>query len=281
MSHQDPSPPTPSLSPPIPSITIPTIDISPYTTPNHPDAHHPLAALAASLRAAARSPGFFQVTGHGVSPALRTRLLARLEAFFALPVGTKAALHRGRSPALRGWEAVGDQMLEPGVADRKEGFTIGAEEWGGLPDEEPGREARFLQGANQWPDEEVCPGFREVMMEYFEAVRGLSVVMFRLMALSLGLEENWFDEFVGSQDCERLDVHELPFSLFLSSSEFRRRLYTCALLSKNTAVAICRAHRYPPTTPDMAAKTRGIGAHTDFGALTLLLQDDGEPPIST
>lgn len=217
MSHQDPSPPTPSLSPTLPSspsITIPTIDISAYTTPDHPDAHRPLAApLAASLRAAARSPGFFQVTGHGVSPALRTRLLARLEAFFALPAGTKAALHRGRSPALRGWEAVGDQMLEPGVADRKEGFTIGAEEWGGRPDGEPGREARFLQGANQWPDEETCPGFREVMMEYFEAVRGLSVVMFRLMALSLGLEENWFDEFVGSRDCECLDVHELPCSL--------------------------------------------------------------------
>lgn len=48
------------------------------------------------------------------------------------------------------------------------------------------------------------------------------------------------------------------------------------LTTISTAVAICRAHRYPPTTKDMAAKTRGIGAHTDFGALTLLLQDDSE-----
>jgi len=39
---------------------------------------------------------------------------------------------------------------------------------------------------------------------------------------------------------------------------------------------MCRAHRYPPTTPEMAAKSRGIGAHTDFGALTLLLQDDSK-----
>ena len=39
---------------------------------------------------------------------------------------------------------------------------------------------------------------------------------------------------------------------------------------------MCRAHRYPPTTPEMANKSRGIGAHTDFGALTLLMQDDSE-----
>lgn len=43
---------------------------------------------------------------------------------------------------------------------------------------------------------------------------------------------------------------------------------------KLQAVALCRAHRYPPTTKEMAEKSRGIGAHTDFGALTLLLQDD-------
>lgn len=39
---------------------------------------------------------------------------------------------------------------------------------------------------------------------------------------------------------------------------------------------MCRAHRYPPTTEEMSQKSRGIGAHTDFGALTLLLQDKGE-----
>lgn len=41
------------------------------------------------------------------------------------------------------------------------------------------------------------------------------------------------------------------------------------------AITMCRAHRYPPTTPEMARRSRGIGAHTDYGALTLLMQDDG------
>jgi len=49
------------------------------------------------------------------------------------------------------------------------------------------------------------------------------------------------------------------------------------LMDISVAVTMCRAHRYPPVTPEMAANlSRGIGAHTDFGALTLLLQDDSE-----
>lgn len=242
------SPGEPSSSPPAPApaptttdsvaITIPIIDISPYLTPTTnlhapedapltlplPDHHH--HHLAQSLRAAARSPGFFQVTGHGalVPPGLRARLLARLEAFFALPAPAKAALHRHASPAMRGYEGVGDQVLEPGVLDRKEGFTIGAE-WDGDEGDQGG--ARFLQGRNQWPGEEVCPGFKETMMEYFEAVRGLSRVMFRLMALSLGLEERFFDEFVGSKDCKCR-----PSFLVHASCEAKRRRMGASRLSE-------------------------------------------------
>ncbi|CAN8099647.1 unnamed protein product [Discula destructiva] len=210
-------------------IAIPTISIASCLAPT-PDPSV-LARVAGQAHAAAQSPGFFQVTGHGVSPNLRSRVFQAVERFFALPDETKGALHRERSAAMRGYEAVGDQELEPGVKDRKEGFTFGSEYDG---------EAKFLHGKNQWPADDECPGFRSVMMEYFEAVRGLSVVVFRLMALGLGLEAGRFDDFVGSND----------------------------------SVAICRAHRYPHTTPEMAAKTRGIGAHTDFGALTLLLQDE-------
>jgi isopenicillin N synthase-like dioxygenase len=66
--------------------------------------------------------------------------------------------------------------------------------------------------------------------------------MFRLMALSLGLEETHFDYFASDPD----------------------------------GICLCRAHHYPPTPPDVAGRTRGVGAHTDFGALTLLLQDTGK-----
>ncbi|KAI1763141.1 hypothetical protein GGR53DRAFT_498691 [Hypoxylon sp. FL1150] len=120
--------------------------------------------------------------------------------------------------------------MEGDFQDQKEGFMIGPE----LP---PGR---FLQGPNLWPEEGDCPGFRSTMEEYFAAVRGLSVKMFRLLALSLRLDEHYFDAFVNSRD----------------------------------SISMCRAHRYPRANAETAKKSRGTGAHTDFGAMTLLLQDD-------
>lgn len=80
--------------------------------------------------------------------------------------------------------------------DSKEGFMIGPE-WGA----ENAKNARFLQGPNQWPAETDVIGLRAVMMEYFGEMQVLSKIMFRLIALGLGLEESYFDGFVGSEDC--------------------------------------------------------------------------------
>lgn len=170
-------------------LTIPVIDISGYLTGDASST----ASVVSALHSAAISPGFFQITGHGVTPELRARLLTTLKAFFALPADRKKRLHRGNSNSLRGYESVGEQRLEAAFADQKEGFMVGAE----LPDGK-----RFLQGPNQWPDEEECPEFRETFMEYFGELRKLSKLMFRLMALGLKLEETYFDGFVDSRDCE-------------------------------------------------------------------------------
>lgn len=208
-------------------LEIPTINIAGYLQHDEQET----IKIVEALRAACSNPGFFQVTGHQVSRSVRATLFTQLRQFFALPQGAKDALHRNNSPHLRGYETVGDEKMEHGFHDQKEGLMIGQE----LP---PGR---FLQGPNLWPLEEEAPGFRGAFMAYFEAVHELSKTMFRLMALTLDLDERCFDAFVDSRDSVRL----------------------------------CRAHRYPPTTtPEIAARSRGIGAHTDYGALTLLMQDD-------
>jgi len=227
-------------------IGIPVIDISGYIDGDKPQT----AKIAEAMKAACISPGFFQITGHRVPAALRQELLIKLSEFFSLPAEKKRALHRNQSVCPRGYESLGEQELEKNFADQKEGFMIGPE----LP------LGRFLQGPNQWPTEEDLPSFKDTFMRYFTTVLDLSKVLFRLMALSLNLNENFFDDFVASKDCK--------YEAHLSDN----------VLTVSKAITMCRAHRYPPATIETAQKSRGIGAHTDFGALTLLLQDQSSHP---
>lgn len=173
----------------VPSVTIPVIDISGYISGDLSRT----TKIVEELSAACRAPGFFQIIGHDVPAELRTRLFDKVAQFYALPSTTKSALHRGLSVnGARGYEAIGTEIMEGDFQDQKEGFMIGPE----LPS------GRFLQGPNLWPEESHCPAFRSTMEEYFAAMRSLSVKMFRLLALSLGLDdEYYFDAFVDSRDC--------------------------------------------------------------------------------
>jgi isopenicillin N synthase-like dioxygenase len=47
------------------------------------------------------------VVGHGIDPALRTRVLAEAARFFALPVAEKTKVSMKQSPCNRGYEAMG------------------------------------------------------------------------------------------------------------------------------------------------------------------------------
>ena len=93
----------------------------------------------------------------------------------------------------------------------------------------------FNAGANLWPADLPC--FRPVMVAYFAA---LSVVAARIMqglALSLDLPEDHFRAFT------------------------------------TEPAATLRLLHYPPSRPEVPDEL-GAGAHTDFGGLTLLLQDE-------
>jgi len=209
--------------------TLALIDVAPLRS-NDPQAR---AAVAAQIRAACVDNGFFVIRNHGVSEYLQQQLFTQAADLFALPDAEKRLLDKSLSAANRGYEALGNQQLQPGsLPDLKEGYYMGRDLAADHPQVLAGK---FNHGPNVWPTQ--LPQFRPLMESYLQQITELAELLMRGLALSLNLPENHFDDF----------CHE--------------PLTTLRLL------------HYPPQPVDAAANQRGAGAHTDFGGLTLLLQD--------
>ncbi|RAK78979.1 isopenicillin N synthase family dioxygenase [Aspergillus fijiensis CBS 313.89] len=237
------------------STTIPTIDLSPYLTTS--DSNDPKkATVIAAIREACKTTGFFRITHHGVSPLLQSDLLTAAKHFFALPLATKRRYID--TIARKGYEEIGSQMLQQGTRpDIKECYFVGAEP--AMPKEPPYRPFEY---PNIWPDASVLPEavFKEPILKYHGAICELARTIMEILVK--GLE----DDFPGLRSEKLLqDFCQEP----------------CASL---------RLLRYPgPSAGGNGSMEKGkgqniwvhrgeivAGAHTDFGGITLLLQDGNE-----
>ncbi len=93
-------------------------------------------------------------------------------------------------------------------------------------------------GPNQWPDESLLPGFRDACNTYSAALDGLARRLMALFEMALELHPGYFDSFMHHPTITTRLLH------------------------------------YPPQPAQAAPGQIGCGAHTDWGALTLLAQDD-------
>ncbi len=91
-------------------------------------------------------------------------------------------------------------------------------------------------GTNQWPA--TLQDFRPAMLAYQERIVTLGRHLMRVIALSLDLAEDYFDPALVGLSCSVRLLH------------------------------------YPPHPADAAINQLGAGAHTDWGSITMLLQDD-------
>lgn len=214
----------------VPFSEIPVIDLAPLD-------HEPGPALdgaVAALKRACQDIGFFYVCNHGVPDATIEQAYIQAGKFFALPDDIKRRVHCSRSPVIvRGYVPYGgthaDAAAQP---DFHEAFEVGLE----LPDTDPDVMAGVESyGPNLWPDN--MPEFRHSVYAYYEAMRVLGRRLFRLFALALDLDAEYFDEKI------------------------------------DKPTGHMRLLRYPPQPEPVSETSWGIAPHTDFECFTILAQD--------
>jgi isopenicillin N synthase-like dioxygenase len=209
--------------------SIPVIDIGGLRSNNIEDRR----AIAAQIRKACHEAGFFYITNHGISEDAIARILAETKRFFDLPLKVKKQVSIAQSFISRGYEPLGYQSLDTNAApDLKEGYYIGVERG---PDDPLVQMGTPNHGSNQWVS--ALPGWREEMENYFALMTNLASLLLRGLALSLKVDETYFDPMI------------------------------------DDPMAILRLLHYPPHPLDAQANQLGCGTHTDWGALTILLQD--------
>ena len=212
--------------------TVPVIDITPFLE----GSANGKRAVAQQVDRACTSIGFFTIVGHGVPEPLVERMYNASRAFFDLPLEEKLKVKRPRPEQARGYIGVGDENLAysldtKNITDLKEFFTIGPVD---VPDDEYYRrpEAYPSFAPNIWPARP--EGFRETWTEYYRVMERVAWVIMRIFALALDLPEEFF--------WDKIDRH----------------------------IGAIRVLNYPdqPTRPK--PEQFRAGAHTDYGAVTIL-----------
>ena len=211
------------------------VDLEPFRLGDPADR----ARVAAQIDTACRDSGFLQITGHGVPLDVSDRLLEAWTAFSSLPVAEKQRWIVTDKSANRGWTGVGTEALAASLGkktppDIVEAFVVGRDD----ATDEYFDHHRSWFVPNLWPD--VPADFHDAWTAYELAAREVQDVLLRAMAMALGLSDDWFIQ------------------------RTRRSVITTRMLR----------YERPPDSPDPEPGQMRLGAHTDYGIVTILLADE-------
>ena len=192
------------------------------------------ATLARSIDQALTEIGFFVVVGHGLDWSRIEATAALCREFFDLPLATKSEVANQGVP-FRGYLGYGGENLsytenQPTPPDWKENFIMGRRDLGDEYFQRPEHHGTFKP--NVWPAN--MPHLRPAMEWYFDAMEALTDRLMQVMATALDLDPLFFRD--------KLDHHD------------------------NTL----RATNYPHQVDAPAPGQLRTGAHTDYGAITIL-----------
>ncbi|SFT69639.1 isopenicillin N synthase family oxygenase [Arthrobacter sp. ov118] len=187
-----------------------------------------------ALRDASHRVGFFQLTGYGADMAEVDQLFDVTRRFFELPLESRLELDNRLSPHFRGYTRLGHEVTR-GRPDAREQLDFGPER-PAVDHYPPDQPYWLVQGPNLLPDQ-ALPELRPVCMAWAERMSRVGAELLAAIAVSLELPEDYFAEpFQGSPAWMAKLVH-----------------YVGGVVAD--------------------AGRQGVGAHADYGFVTLLLQD--------
>ncbi|MFK0189411.1 isopenicillin N synthase family dioxygenase [Kitasatospora sp. NPDC090308] len=164
--------------------------------------------LHRDLRAAATGVGFFQLTGHGVTPAETAALTSAMRAFFALPEADRLAVSNLNSPHFRGYTRTGDERTG-GRRDWRDQLDIGPELPPHVP--APGEPAYWwLEGPNQWPA--ALPELRTATLHWIDRLDGVARRLLHALLASIGARPDFYDDAFAPHPHLRLKLVRYPGS---------------------------------------------------------------------
>ena len=210
---------------------IPIIDISSLV-----DVHDKPQSVQKTVRDignACKNVGFFYVKDHQIPQDHLDAVIPAMQEFFNLPIEEKMKIHIGKSDIFRGYTPLGKEITNAKY-DWHECVDFGPDLKQSHPEVIAGEQ---LVGPNQWPENQ--PNFRKVLERHWNLMIVLGRRITEGLAMSLGLEKNFFAPYMSK------------------SHSFMRIV------------------NYPPYGKTQEENVGdGIGAHIDYGFLTILLQDN-------
>jgi len=217
-------------------MSIPEIDIAGFIAGDASAARR----IHERVNEALREVGFFTIVGHGIDERDISAFSTTAKTFFDLPAAEKRRFSNPRGSISRGYVGIGQENLGRtlgggALIDLKEQLAFGRFD---VPDTPYYRQpfAATAFEPNIIPD--VPPGFPERIRRYYRRMESLTTSLLQIFAGALNVDRNFFVEF--------FDHHTSVMRIINYPDQAGMRVDT--------------------------GQTRS-GAHTDYGALTILLAE--------
>src|SRR5262249_45683394 len=198
------------------------------------------ARIASTVSRALEGTGFFVIRGHGVRAQTIADLRDAAWRFFDLPLAEKIRSRKPIKGAFRGYVTAHDENLsytenQDLPPDLKEFFAFGQFDYGDDPYyRQPFADVAFPP--NIWPERPV--EFKAAATRFYREMEALTERLLRIFEKALGLKEGFFRD--------KFDHH----------------------------AATVRLLNYPDQVEEPLSGQLRCGAHTDYGAITLLVVDN-------